>query len=205
MTIRCIVFDVGGVLVELSGIAAMLRWMRTPTDETDLWRAWLASPSVRDYERGRIDTRAFAAGVVAEFDLSVSAEEFLAGFTHWANGPLPGAHDLLQEVNPNIICATLSNSNALHWSRIMHEMAFEPHFDYHFASHIIDRIKPDPEAFEHVIETVGVEPHQILFVDDNQINVAAALAMGLQAHRCVGPDEVRRRLVAHDLLISRDA
>jgi HAD superfamily hydrolase (TIGR01509 family) len=205
MAIRCIVFDIGGVLVELSGVATMLRWMRRPTDEAGLWRAWLASQCVRDYERGRIDTRSFAAGVVAEFDLSVDAEEFLAGFAHWPSGPLPGAHDLLRDVRPEVICATLSNSNALHWSRIMQEMAFEPHFDHHFASHLIDRIKPDDDAFEHVVTTIDVAPPDVLFVDDNAINVAAARRFGFEAYRCAGPHEVRARLSAAGLLISRDA
>ena len=205
MTVRCVVFDLGGVLVELSGIATMLRWMRTPSDEAGLWRAWLASRSVRDYERGRIDSQTFAAGVVDEFDLTVNAEEFLEGFTRWPSGPLPGAHALLRDVRADVVRATLSNSNALHWSRIMQEMAFEPHFDHHFASHLIDRIKPDHDAFEHVVATVGVIPREVLFVDDNAINVAAARRFGLQAYRCVGPDEVRERLQAAGLLISRDA
>ena len=70
-------------------------------------------------------------------------------------------------------------------------MKFEQHFDHHFASHLIDRIKPDHDAFEHVASTLGIEPGAILFVDDNQINVDAARAFGMQAQRCLGPGEVR--------------
>ena len=205
MTIRCIVFDIGGVLVELKGIATMLSWMRNPSDEAGLWRAWLGSPAVRDYERGRIDTVTFAAGVVDEFDLTVTPEQFLAGFADWPSGPLPGAHDLLRDVRGDVMRATLSNSNALHWSRIMHEMAFEPHFHHHFASHLIDRIKPDHDAFAHVVATLGVRPDEVLFVDDNAINVDAARHYGLHAYRCVGPGEVRARLAAAGLLPSAGA
>jgi HAD superfamily hydrolase (TIGR01509 family) len=205
MAIGCIVFDIGGVLVELKGISTMLSWMRNPCDEPGLWRAWLGSPTVRDYERGRIDTGSFAAGVVAEFDLTVTAEQFIAGFTDWPSRPLPGAHDLLRDVRAGVMRATLSNSNALHWTRIMHEMAFEPHFDHHFASHLIDRIKPDQDVFAHVIEAVGVRPDEILFVDDNAINVDAARRCGLTAFRCVGPGEVRTRLAAAGLLTSSGA
>jgi glucose-1-phosphatase len=201
--IRCVVFDVGGVLVEVGGIAPMLRWMRNTTDADGLWHAWLHSAAVRDFERGRIDTETFGARLVAEFELTVGAQEFLEGFVAWANGPLPGAHALLEQVRPGIVRATLSNSNALHWPRIMRDMDFERHFDHHFASHLIDRIKPDHDAFDHVATTVGVEPRAILFVDDNQINVDAACAFGMQAKRCVGPEAVRLTLLDRGLLASR--
>jgi len=200
--IRCIVFDVGGVLVEVGGVAPMLRWMRSATDADGLWRAWLNSTAVRDFERGRIDAQTFGGRLVAEFDLTVDATAFLKGFRTWANAPLPGAHALLEQVRPEIVRATLSNSNALHWPRIMHDMDFQRHFDYHFASHLIDRIKPDHDAFDHVATAVGFEPREILFVDDNQINVDAARAFGMQANRCVGPGALRSALLDRRLLAS---
>jgi putative hydrolase of the HAD superfamily len=200
--IRCIVFDVGGVLVEVGGVEPMLRWMRNATDVEGLWRAWLGSTAVRDFERGRIDAQTFAACLVAEFELSVGSEEFLRGFVAWANAPLPGAHELLRQIRPGIVRATLSNTNALHWPRIMRDMDFERHFDHPFASHLIDRIKPDHDAFDHVARAVGVEPREILFVDDNQINVDAARAFGMQAERCVGPAAVRAVLLDRGLLVS---
>jgi putative hydrolase of the HAD superfamily len=198
--IRCVVFDVGGVLVELGGIQPMLAWMRRRTDEVGLWRAWLESPAVRAFERGRLDIDTFARRVVDEFELTVDAGTFLDGFAGWPKGPLPGAHDLLQRVRPGVIRATLSNSNATHWPRVMNEMDFERHFDHHFASHLIDRIKPDRDAFEYVAARVGFAPHEILFVDDNRINVDAARAVGFDAQVCVGPDAVRRVLGERQLL-----
>jgi HAD superfamily hydrolase (TIGR01509 family) len=198
--VRCVVFDVGGVLLELSGIDAMLQWMRNSTDVEGLWRAWLTSPAVREFERGRMDPWTFATQLVAEFDLVVGPDEFLKGFTAWPVGPLPGAKDLLRRVRPGIVRATLSNTNALHWPRVMNEMDFERHFDHHFASHLMDRIKPDHEAFEHVAETIGLDPGEILFVDDNRINVDAAREYGMQAHRCVGPEAVRAVLLDHALI-----
>ncbi len=190
------------MLVEIGGVAPMLRWMRNATDVEGLWRAWLHSAAVRDFERGRIDEQTFGARLVAEFELTVGTEEFLRGFAGWANAPLPGAHELLRQVRPGIVRATLSNSNALHWPRIMREMDFERHFDHPFASHLIDRIKPDHDAFEHVAKVVGFAPREILFVDDNQINVDAARTFGMQAERCAGTVELRATLLDRNLLAS---
>ena len=135
----------------------------------------------------------------------MTPERFLAGFADWPSGPLPGARELLRDVRSDLVRATLSNSNTLHWSRIMREMAFESHFDHHFASHLIDRIKPDHDVFAHVIQALGVRPDEMLFVDDNAINIDAARRCGLTAYRCAGPGEVRARLAAAGLLTSSGA
>ena len=64
-------------------------------------------------------------------------------------------------------------------------------FHYHFPPHETGRLKPDREAFEHVIEYTGCTPERILFVDDNQLNVDSAAATGMVARRTVGILEVQ--------------
>ena len=69
-----LLFDLGGVIVELAGLPVWTRW--SGHDEQESWSRWLHSPAVRRFESGRSGTREFAAEVVAECDLPVSAEEF---------------------------------------------------------------------------------------------------------------------------------
>ena len=66
---------------------------------------------------------------------------------------------------------------------------------------LFDRIKPDHDVFEHVATTLSLDPGEILFVDDNQINVDAARVFGMQVQHCVGPHEVRAVLEVRGLLI----
>ena len=121
-----------------------------------LWRAWLTSPTVRDFERGRLDGETFAARLI-RIRSRIDAEQFLPAFVRGRAGR-SRAHRSVGALRPGIVRATLSNSNALHWPRFLDEMDFERHFDHHFASHLIDRIKPDHDAFEHVATTLGIEP-----------------------------------------------
>lgn len=41
--------------------------------------------------------------------------------------------------------------------------------------------KPDPEIYAYALRQAGVEPSEALFVDDHPSNVAAAIALGMQA------------------------
>jgi putative hydrolase of the HAD superfamily len=73
-------------------------------------------------------------------------------------------------------------------------------FDSHFVSHLTGRIKPDPEAFEHAIGTLGCRGEAIVFVDDNQLNADAARRPGIRAHRTRGAAEARSVLPEYGLL-----
>jgi putative hydrolase of the HAD superfamily len=67
-------------------------------------------------------------------------------------------------------------------------------FDSHFASHLTGRIKPDSDAFEHVVDSLGCSPAQVLFLDDNSINVEAAQRFGMHAVRVRGATETHGAL-----------
>lgn len=54
-------------------------------------------------------------------------------------------------------------------------------FDFLFWSSRLRMAKPDPKLYTYVIETLGLRPQQILFLDDREENVVAARAVGIQA------------------------
>ena len=57
--------------------------------------------------------------------------------------------------------------------------------------HLTGRIKPDVDAFEHVLDSLGCPPAQVLFLDDNLLNVEAARSIGMHAARACGPAEAQ--------------
>jgi glucose-1-phosphatase len=189
-----VLFDVGGVLVELSGVATLLGWLDHRITAQELWSLWLHSPSVRAFETGRIDARQFAHGVLAELRLDVDPGHFLESFTHWPSALYPGALEMIGRIPPHYRRALLSNSNVLHWRRVLEEMGLGAVFEHQFASHLMGKIKPDAEAFEHVLESLGCRASQVLFLDDNALNVEAARAIGMRAQLVRGVHEAQHSL-----------
>ncbi|MGA8708021.1 MAG: HAD family phosphatase [Steroidobacteraceae bacterium] len=193
--IRVLLFDVGGVLVELGGVDAILGWLGNRMTPEQLWQRWLHSVAVRQFETGRIDAHQFAAGVIREFGLDVQPQAFLESFVGWPTGLYPGTLELLGRIPRRYRRALLSNSNALHWPRVLTEMQLGPAIDYHFVSHLMGRIKPDAEAFEHVLQTLACTPGEVVFFDDNAINVDAARRLGLYARQVRGLTETHQALI----------
>ena len=189
-----VLFDVGGVLVELRGVATLLDWLDHRITEREIWSLWLRSPSVRAFETGQIDAAQFAAGILAELRLDIDAGHFLESFTYWPTALYPGALEMVGRIPPHYRRALLSNSNVLHWRRVLDEMGLGAVFEHHFASHLIGKIKPDAEAFEHVLESLGCRASQVLFLDDNAVNVEAARTIGMRATLVRGVSEAQRSL-----------
>jgi HAD superfamily hydrolase (TIGR01509 family) len=192
--IRVLVFDVGGVLVQLSGVETMLAWLGMRVTQDELWRRWLQSAPVRQFETGQISANEFAAGVTSEFGLPVEPQQFLDAFIGWPTGLYPGTLEMLNRIPRSYRRAILSNSNALHWPRVLNDMQLGSAFDTHFVSHLTGRIKPDLDAFEHVVNSLGCTPDQVLFLDDNLLNVEAAQNYGMRAIRVRGAVEAQHAL-----------
>lgn len=190
-----LVFDLGGVVVELRGKPVKPEWFPAGSAPDDVWKCWLQSVAPRAFEAGKIDKETFARSVVDELSLTVEAAEYLDYFSTLPIGPFPGVVNLLSEVRKRYKTALFSNSNEVHWERKSNEMNLVELFDHHFASHLMGCVKPDREAFEYVISALAVPAPQILFFDDNQLNVDAARYTGMQADKVVGPEELRTALV----------
>jgi glucose-1-phosphatase len=197
-----ILFDLGGVLVRLTGVPTMLEWTPGNLTEPQLWEKWLHSDAVRNFESGRIGPDAFSETVIREFELSVPPAQFLDAFVTWIDGLFDGVEALLAELQPRFRLATMSNTNAVHWPKLTNEMGLGTLIDTHYPSHQSGLLKPDAAAFEHVVDQLAVPSASILFFDDNDINVTAALDCGLQAATVKGPSEIRDHLVTTGLLTS---
>jgi len=95
--IGIVLFDLGGVLIDVGGVDPMRSLAKMDSDE-ELWQRWLACPWVRRFERGQCSAEEFAAGIVVEWELGLAADAFLESFRSWMSGPVPGASELLDEV-----------------------------------------------------------------------------------------------------------
>ena len=198
-SVDVVLFDLGGVLMEVAGVPAMRELTGIHSDE-ELWRRWLTCRWVRRFESGGCSASEFAAGVVADWQLDVSASAFLDAFRDWPTGPLPGAEELVAQTRTKVTTGCFSNMNALHWRDHIAAWPLADMFDHRFLSFELGLLKPDIAAFAHVADLLEVPAGRILFLDDNALNVAGAATAGFQAARVAGVGEARQVLIEADVL-----
>ena len=166
------------MLIELAGVEKMLEWSPGIETTDELWRRWLHSDAVRRFETGAIGRAEFAAALIGEFGVPVGPDEFLAAFTWWPRSVFPGAFELLAELRGRFRLASVSNTNEIHWDRFSRTWSLDAAFHHNFPSHLVGKLKPDAEYFQHVLDAMDVPARRVLFIDDNAINVEAAARLG---------------------------
>jgi glucose-1-phosphatase len=198
--VRVVLFDFGGVLVDITGPVSLTRWLGGRLTPEQLWPLWLGSSVVRDFEAGRVEPDVFADRLIADLGLPVDRREFLDDFAQWPRALYAGAAELLGRIRTPYLRASLSNTNVVHWPRLAETLKLGALFDHHFPSHLTGKLKPDAEVFTHVAGALGCEPSAILFLDDQPLNVEGARAAGLRAARVSGVAEAESALVAAGVL-----
>lgn len=197
--IEIVLFDIGGVLARFAGLAVLQR-LTGASSELEVSARWLMSPWVRRFESGGCTDMEFATGIVEEWELPYSAEEFLAIFPTWLDPPFDGGVELLADVSEHVGVGCLSNTNSLQWRGMISHWPHARYFEHRFLSFELGAVKPDAEIFQRVIERLPVPAANVLFLDDVALNVEAARESGLRAEQTVGVSEARTVLERYELL-----
>lgn len=190
-SVEVVVFDMGGVLVRLGSLPSLLG---VDQRAEDFWPQWLSSPAVRQFERGGSSPESFARELVEELTLDLTPEEFLANFSRFPTGLFPNAVELVGKVAERYRTAVLSNTNALHWEGQADAEVIQALCQETYLSYRLGLLKPDEGIYLQVADDLGVHPQQIVFLDDNQINVDGARAAGWNAFVVAGPDQAMTKL-----------
>lgn len=199
-TIKAVLFDLGNVLVELDGPPIKSEWLDSSVTPEESWRRWTSSLFVEKYEKGLISAPEFVEGVIGEQGIRVGAAEFVEHFTLWPKALFPGVLEMLADLRSRYTLALYSNTNDMHWPRMMDEMQLDGKFDHYFASFQIGMYKPDVKSFVYVADKMELEPDKILFLDDNPANVAGAREAGLVGEQVFGIEQVKAALVRNKII-----
>ena len=193
-TIEVILFDLGGVLVELGESPIPPAWL--PENNSFTLSDWFLSETAVSFEKGSITADIFAETLRNDLKIDANPELIIEHFSQWPIGLFPGAKDLLKSLQPKYRLAVLTNTNELHWPRIVEEFRLPEYFECIFASHLLNKVKPESVIFQHVIDELQVAPASILFLDDNLKNVEASRKLGIQSLQVSGIEQARQGLAA---------
>lgn len=123
-----------------------------------------------------------AAGIPVDVDAFHAARR--AGY-RW----LPGMRQLLEDLDGH--AHRIAASNYPSWIDEVAETFLAGVFDAVHASCHLGVRKPDDGFYLRLLDAVDAAADEVAFVDDREVNVAAAARVGLRAHRFTGADALR--------------
>lgn len=179
--INLILFDLGGVVVRWVGIKALSDL--TGLSVKEVTSRFKSSEIGNQFERGLCSNATFIQEFREVFNLNGSDTELSELWNSWVQEPYEGVIKAIRKLKETYRVACLSNTNDLHWQHLKSYMDLDGLFDPAYASHEIHEAKPDMSCFQYVIDDLNIAPEQILFLDDTQANIDAAIRAGIQAYQ----------------------
>jgi len=184
MTIKAIVFDIGGVLEITPNLGVDEKWERKLNLKSgelneclrEVWRGGSIGTITIQQVHNRI-------GEIMGWD-EAQVNEFLEDIWREYLGTLNvELADYFRGLRPKYQTAIVSNSFVGAREKEEEHFQFDTICDFIIYSHEVGLRKPDPQIFILACERLGLQPNEVVFVDDHPEVYVSAVEMGMY---CIG-------------------
>lgn len=194
--IKNIVFDLGGVLIDLDFPRALKAFEQAGlTDIAKDVQAFSREGIFMDIELGNISSEDFLQAICRRSELPMSVDEARAYWNLILVDIPQEKLALVRKLRKEYPVYLLSNTNMPHWDFICKQSfnarghRLEDYFVKAFLSFEMHLAKPDKAIFEQMLAESGLNPEETLFIDDSEANCKAAQEVGIRTvHYHIGDD-----------------
>lgn len=188
--IRNIIFDLGGVLLNLDYNMTTEAFVALGYSQFgDLFSQFKASPVFEDFETGRISEVDFLNYLSGIAPLQVTHRQIIHAWNAMMLDYRIETLPVLEALSKKYNIFLLSNTNAIHlrffrdiFFRDTGKENFDGYFQKAWYSNEIGMRKPYAETFAFALKEGNMVASETLFIDDTVPNIEAAARLGIQTH-----------------------
>lgn len=205
MTIKAVVFDFGGVLIDWNPRYVYRELLASEEEVED----FLANICTHEWNH-QLDLGKSWDVSVAELSAKHPDKAHLikAYKDRWVDmlgGPIHESVDLLMELKARgVPLYGLTNWSHETFGVAQKEFPFLRLFDGIVVSGEVKLAKPDPAIYEHLLSSFKLNPRETLFIDDRRENVQVAWDLGFNATQFLSPRQLEDDLVGYGLIPNDD-
>lgn len=185
--IKAVIFDMGGVLVNLDKGRCIESFRRIGFPEfASLLDLWHQKGILSDFEEGKIGEEEFVSRCFDMCANKITAQQIKDSLNSLCTGIPKEKADFVKELAGKYPLYALSNNNpfcAAEFEREGEEVGliFRESFKDLFYSFRMKLLKPSKEIYQEVVRRIGLPAEELLFIDDSAANVEAATSVGMKA------------------------
>ena len=187
--VNTIIFDFGGVLLNLNMPSCVAAFARLGFDKIDeLVDHYKQRGLFLDYEEGKISTDDFFAQLQKHVGSHAAIEDLKQAYIAFLDDLPQYKLDLILELRKKYKVYMLSNISEFifeHCKKTYFETdnrVFEQYFDKAYLSFELGVCKPDRLIFDKMIANAELIPEQCLFLDDGIKNIETAKELGFKTY-----------------------
>ncbi len=185
--IRNIIFDLGGVLLNINPLLSLLEFANISKTDSEVLKNRLASERVFEkFDTGALSPDGFRAELCRIMAYKASNAEIDAAWNILLLDFPAERVELLKELRNNYRIFLLSNTNIIHFWKYTGDfystygLPMAELFEKLFLSYEIGIHKPDAGIYTHVLQNAGLKAEECVFIDDSLANVDAARIIGMK-------------------------
>lgn len=195
--VQAVLFDFGQVL-SLSPDPAAWQQIRSITglSEDALQRGYWAHR--HDYDRGELSGEMYWHRIAEDNGTAFAPQQIVAlkaaDVALWSRLNMPMVEWAQRLQQAGVRTGVLSNIGDAMTEGLTARFAWLADFHHCTWSYALKLAKPETAIYRCAAESLATAPEKILFIDDKQENVAAAIAAGLQAIQYVSHEQFEREM-----------
>ena len=198
--IKNIVFDLGGVLVDLDFKAAINGLQKAGfANVKEQLQAFDRDGIFQKFELGEMTAEEFRTAIRENSSVELTDEEVDALWNAMLLEVPREKLELILHLRGKYMVYLLSNTISIHWDYVC-KNAFNyrgfrvnDYFEETFLSYEMHLAKPDKAIFEKVLQDANLLPEETLFIDDSEANCKAAEEVGIHAHHYHIGDDLKEQ------------
>ena len=187
--IKNIVFDLGGVLIDLDFKSAINGLQKAGfTNVKEQLQTFDREGIFQKFELGEISADEFRASIRENSNVSLTDEEVDSLWNLMLLEIPREKLELILDLRSKYMVYLLSNTNSIHWDYVCKNafnyrgFRMDDYFEETFLSYEMHLAKPDKAIFEKMLNDANLLPEETLFIDDLEANCKAAEEVGIHAH-----------------------
>ena len=195
---KAVLFDMGGVIFRLN-VPRCIDNFKTKAgfmDIEDFINIYQQQGFIGDFEAGKIDEEGFYASCMAHSRPGTSRETLADCFCSLLDGTNEDAVELIRSLRGKYRLFLLSNNNPISLALLGETLAaqglpIDETFEKKFCSFQLKTQKPGKEFFQKAIEGIGLDPSEMLLIDDSTANLQTARELGIKTLQYFQDQDIR--------------
>ena len=198
--IKTIIFDLGGVLIDvdmnrcfhnIKALGVDVESLTKTSSESNAQVSTVCegitiSGALHEYQIGKIPTDEFISMIQQISSPGTTRQQVLDAWNSCLLTLPKYKLDFVKQLrNEGYATYLLSNTNDAHWKYILETSFPEPtenYFDKCFLSQEMGMAKPDTDIYAEVLRLIGTPADECLFLDDSSTNCKAAESLGIHTY-----------------------
>lgn len=200
--IKNIVFDFGGVIIDIDRDSAVKKFVKIGVKDADnLLDKYHQKGIFLEVEDGRIDAETFRLKLSECCGKELTYKEVESGWKGFITSVEQYKLDYLKALRDrkyNVYILSNTNPYIMGWARSEEFTSagrpLDDYVDKIYASYELKSVKPDRKIFEYMIKDTALNPSETVFVDDGASNIAIGEELGFITLQPANGEDWREKL-----------